>query len=43
MAFSFEDLKVYKAAINWNDNINQILDDLAPAAVSIISSNIEWL
>ena len=28
MAFSFEDLKVYKAAINWNDNITQILDDL---------------
>lgn len=28
MAFSFEDLKVYKAAINWNDTINQILDDL---------------
>ncbi|SMF47899.1 four helix bundle protein [Pseudobacteriovorax antillogorgiicola] len=28
MAFSFEDPKVYKAAIDWNDNINQVLDSL---------------
>lgn len=28
MKFSFEDLIVYKAAINWNDHINKILDDL---------------
>jgi four helix bundle protein len=28
MAFSFEDLKVYQAAVRWNDIINQHLDHL---------------
>mgnify|MGYP003683178631 CR=1 FL=1 len=28
MAFSFEDLKVYQAALTWNDRIYKVLEDL---------------
>lgn len=41
MAFSFEDLRAYKAAISWNDNIGQILDGLGTHCSRSIRDQLE--
>ena len=41
MPFSFEDLKVYKAAITWNDTINHLLESLGPRCSKSLKDQLE--